>query len=75
VRQREVADPGEYVGLWLSDAGLRPGTGVWWLGYQHWMDWFDPNDVVAVGMGLACGQGDPVGAAISLPPLDPAVPG
>jgi hypothetical protein len=52
VWQREVADPGEYVGLWLRDTGERPGTPSWNRRYDAWLDWFDGAGVAAVGMGL-----------------------
>ena len=50
--QREVADPGEYISLWLRDAGLRPGHPSWINAYQRWADWFAEAGVIAVGMGL-----------------------
>jgi hypothetical protein len=50
--QREVADPGEYVTMWLRDAGELPGTDHWNRHYDEWMSWFEANDVAAVGMGL-----------------------
>jgi hypothetical protein len=53
VWQREVADPGEYVSLWLRDAGEVPGTPSWRARYLAWTDWFDAEGIVAVGMGLA----------------------
>jgi hypothetical protein len=52
VWQREVAEPGEYVSLWLRDAGEQPGTERWRARYQRWRDWFDAAGVLAVGMGL-----------------------
>ena len=52
VWQREVADPAEYVSLWLRDAGERPGTTRWTERYDAWLDWFDSAGVAAVGMGL-----------------------
>lgn len=52
VWQREVADPGEYVTLWLRDSGEQPGTERWTHRYDAWLDWFGANDVVAIGMGL-----------------------
>jgi hypothetical protein len=51
VRQREVADPGEYVALWLRDAGLSPSAPEWAARYDAWLDWFATAGVVAVGMG------------------------
>jgi methylase of polypeptide subunit release factors len=52
VWQREVAEPGEYVSLWLRDAGEQPGTDRWRARYTRWMDWFAETGVAAVGMGL-----------------------
>ncbi len=50
VVQREVADPAEYVELWLKDAGAqhRPG---WSQRYDEWLGWFEEEDVEAVGFG------------------------
>jgi methylase of polypeptide subunit release factors len=50
--QREVAEPGEYVRLWLRDAGEQPGTDSWKQRYDAWLDWFAAAGVLAVGMGL-----------------------
>ncbi len=52
VWQREVAEPGEYVTLWLRDAGLVPTDPRWVPRYDAWLDWFAAQGVVAVGMGL-----------------------
>lgn len=52
VWQREVAEVGEYVTLWLRDAGETPGTDRWDRRYDAWLDWFAANGVAAVGMGL-----------------------
>ena len=52
VWQREVADPGEYVALWLRDSGEVPGSHRWAQRYDAWLDWFDRAQVAAVGMGL-----------------------
>lgn len=52
VWQRELADPGEYVSLWLRDAGQAPGTPEWDERYATWLDWFDATQTRAVGMGL-----------------------
>ncbi len=52
VWQREVADPGEYVRLWLRDAGELPGTPTWTRKYDDWLDWFDSSGTLAVGMGM-----------------------
>jgi hypothetical protein len=53
VWQREVADPGEYVSLWLRDAGEIPGSPSWRQRYLRWTDWFERERIVAIGMGLA----------------------
>ncbi|HEV7205649.1 MAG TPA: methyltransferase [Jatrophihabitans sp.] len=52
VWQREVAAPSEYATLWLRDAGEVPGTPRWNSSYDAWLDWFEGNRIVAVGMGL-----------------------
>lgn len=52
VWQREVAAPGEYVTLWLRDAGEVPGSARWRERYDRWMSWFDRAGIPAVGMGL-----------------------
>jgi methylase of polypeptide subunit release factors len=52
VWQREVAEPGEYVAMWLRDAGEAPGTPAWSQQYDAWLDWFAAAGVAAVGMGL-----------------------
>lgn len=50
--QREIADPGEYVSMWLRDAGETPSSARWATRYDAWADWFDRSGVAAVGMGL-----------------------
>jgi methylase of polypeptide subunit release factors len=52
VWQREVAEPGEYVAMWLRDAGESPGSPRWNTLYGAWLDWFATSGAVAVGMGL-----------------------
>jgi methylase of polypeptide subunit release factors len=52
VWQREVAEPAEYVALWLRDAGESPGTPSWSRHYNSWLDWFAAAGVAAIGMGL-----------------------
>lgn len=56
VVQREVADPAEYVGLWLADAGEDGRSGGDRTAGQAlaaaWLDWFAANRVRGVGMGL-----------------------
>jgi methylase of polypeptide subunit release factors len=52
VWQREVLEPGEYVSLWLRDAGETPGTARWSQRYSEWVEWFAVSSIPAVGMGL-----------------------
>ncbi len=52
VWQREIADPGQYVTLWLRDAGETPGTVRWRERYDRWLGWFESEGIAAVGMGL-----------------------
>jgi len=52
VWQREVAEPAEYVTLWLRDAGEQPGTEGWRQRYDSWLDWFTEAGVAGIGMGL-----------------------
>ena len=57
VVQRELADPAEYVGLWLSDAGEHArGSGsdrskATDLA-ERWLDYFAAERVQGIGMGL-----------------------
>ena len=53
VWQREVLGPGEYVQLWLRDAGEQPGTDRWASRYEAWVGWFEQQGIPAIGMGLA----------------------
>jgi hypothetical protein len=50
VVQREVADPAEYVELWLRDAGLH-GTAEYVARYDAWLGWFAEQEVDGVGFG------------------------
>ncbi|HSE09160.1 MAG TPA: class I SAM-dependent methyltransferase [Nocardioidaceae bacterium] len=50
VVQREVADPAEYVELWLKDAGLH-GTDEYAERYDTWLGWFEEQGVEGVGFG------------------------
>ena len=52
VWQREVVEPGEYVQLWLRDAGHDPVSAPWRELYRTWLDWLAAAGVAAVGMGL-----------------------
>ncbi|ATD70473.1 methyltransferase [Gordonia amicalis] len=49
VVQREAADPISYVSLWLSDAGEDEQAAA--RRGEQWLEWFDDNDIVAIGMG------------------------
>lgn len=46
--QRDVLDPLEYVRHWQRDAGGEPDPHR----AAEWLDWFDANDVEAVGFGI-----------------------
>lgn len=81
--QREVAEPGEYVSLWLRDAGELPGTPRWSELYNAWLDWFDGAKIAAVGMGLITmwrdGAAEPVVICEDVPqpfdaPVGPELP-
>ena len=50
VVQREVADPAEYVELWLKDAGVH-GRPDYRERYDAWLAWFDEQGVEGVGFG------------------------
>lgn len=50
VVQREVADPAEYVELWLKDAGLH-GAPDYVERYDTWLSWFDDEGIEGVGFG------------------------
>ncbi len=50
VVQREVADPAQYVELWLKDAGLH-GTPEYAERYDAWLGWFEEQGIEGVGFG------------------------
>ncbi len=50
VVQREVADPAEYVELWLKDAGIHGGPD-YARRYDTWLSWFEEQRIQAVGFG------------------------
>ncbi len=57
VIQREMADPAEYVGLWLADAGedaKAAGAGRTAALHlaQQWLDYFVAERIEGIGMGL-----------------------
>ena len=50
VVQREVADPAQYVELWLRDAGLDRAPD-YTARYDAWAGWFDDQGITGVGFG------------------------
>jgi methylase of polypeptide subunit release factors len=48
VIQREVAEPMEYVNLWLADAAEGPDP----QRMAAWLDWFEAHKVEAIGFGI-----------------------
>ncbi|REF36868.1 methyltransferase family protein [Thermasporomyces composti] len=50
VIQREVADPAQYIEVWLKDAGLH-GTPGYRERYDEWLGWFEAQNAEAIGMG------------------------
>ncbi|WP_193354361.1 class I SAM-dependent methyltransferase [Amycolatopsis sp. ATCC 39116] len=50
--QRDVADPGLYVGTWLRDAGIDPRSDRGRAKAADWLDWFAENKVQGVGFGF-----------------------
>jgi hypothetical protein len=50
VVQREVADPAEYVELWLKDAGVH-GDDDYLERYDTWLAWFADHGIEGVGFG------------------------
>lgn len=50
VIERERLDPGEYIEIWLADAGLV-GTAHYARRYTEWLDYFDACGIRGVGMG------------------------
>ena len=52
VWQREVADPAEYVALWLRDANEDHASARYRERYEAWLGWFEQAGVLGIGMGL-----------------------
>lgn len=50
VVQREVADPAQYVELWLRDAGLDRSAD-YLDRYDAWMGWFEEQGITGIGFG------------------------
>ena len=63
VLQRELADPAQYVALWLRDSGELAGPDAE-ARAAEWLSWFAAQRIEAVGFGLitlwAGGAADPV---------------
>lgn len=52
VVQRELADPVEYVALWLKDAGESHDSDAGDTVAEAWLDYFERERVTGIGMGL-----------------------
>ncbi|MEU4597258.1 methyltransferase [Nocardia sp. NPDC023988] len=52
VVQRDVADPGLYVGTWLRDVGLDPRDPEAQERAARWLDAFEAADVTGIGFGF-----------------------
>ncbi len=55
VVQREIADPAEYVGLWLKDSGEADRGGDASVVAEltsRWLDYFDREKISGIGMGV-----------------------
>jgi methylase of polypeptide subunit release factors len=50
--QRDIADPGLYVGTWLRDAGIDPRSPEGRAKSACWLDWFTANKVDGIGFGF-----------------------
>ncbi|MGV9860793.1 DUF7782 domain-containing protein [Gordonia sp. NPDC003425] len=50
VVQRELADPVDYISLWLSDAGEDPDQVA--ARGADWLDWFAAENITGIGMGV-----------------------
>lgn len=50
VVQRELADPAEYIALWLKDAGEDGPSGA--AIAREWLDYFADEKIAGIGMGL-----------------------
>ena len=49
VVQRELADPIDYISLWLADAGEEPAASG--ARGADWLDWFAAENITGIGMG------------------------
>lgn len=69
VVQRELADPAEYVGLWLADSG-EAGSAAATATAERWLDWFAAERVTGIGMGsITLRRSDSADPAITLDEL------
>lgn len=50
--QRDIADPGLYVGTWLRDVGVDPRSPDGRRQAGEWLDWFAANQIDGVGFGF-----------------------
>lgn len=50
--QRDVSDPGQYVGTWLRDAGIDPASSEGRARTRTWLDWFAQHNVEGIGTGF-----------------------
>ncbi|KAA9158216.1 class I SAM-dependent methyltransferase [Amycolatopsis acidicola] len=50
--QRDIADPGLYVGTWLRDAGIDPRSPEGRAKAGAWLDWFAEEKVQGIGFGF-----------------------
>ncbi len=72
VVQRELADPAEYVGLWLADSG-EAGSEQAAATAERWLDWFAAENVTGIGMGsIALRRTDTADPAVTLDELTAA---
>ena len=72
VVQRELADPAEYVGLWLADSGEAGGEQAAATA-ERWLDWFAAERVTGIGMGsIALRRTDTADPAVTLDELTAA---
>ncbi|PRX51244.1 methyltransferase family protein [Prauserella shujinwangii] len=60
--QRDIADPGLYVGTWLRDAGIDPRSPEGRAQSAAWLDWFAGARVEGIGFGFVTLRRLPEGA-------------
>ncbi|HEY2207537.1 MAG TPA: methyltransferase [Pseudonocardia sp.] len=64
--QREVADPALYVGTWLRDSGVDPGSPEGQREAAEWLAWFAEVEVEGVGFGFVTLRRAPAGSALTV---------